>query len=354
VSGAAYLAVLFTRPSGCSGFLKRYSEMARAPSAIVKGNRDNGPMRIGVSERSGYAVADVRVGARWMVERVRAARDAGLESLFLGEHHSTGGAYYQNVPMLGRVLAEWGDRPVGALFLLPLWHPVLLAEQVGTLASLAPGRFILQCALGGGDEQFGGMGVPLRGRVARFEWTLDVLRRLLAGEEVTTDDPLAIRAARGGPLPPEPVDVWIGASAPAAIDRAARLGDGWIAAPGLTPAEAARQIEEYRSSCALHRRPVGVTAIRRDIHVGVDPADAWRVAGPILSHGYRGLNPDSLVVGGPAEVANAFAHLADLGYSDVLVRHLADDQQEVLASYERLAAVCSDLVGGQPDPPIVT
>jgi len=311
-------------------------------------------MRIGVSERSGYAVADVRVGARWMVERVRAARDAGLESLFLGEHHSTGGAYYQNVPMLGRVLAEWGDRPVGALFLLPLWHPVLLAEQVGTLASLAPGRFILQCALGGGDEQFGGMGVPLRGRVARFEWTLDVLRRLLAGEEVTTDDPLAIRAARGGPLPPEPVDVWIGASAPAAIDRAARLGDGWIAAPGLTPVEAARQIEEYRSGCALHGRQVGVTAIRRDIHVGVDGADAWRVAGPILSHGYRGLNPDSLVVGGPAEVANAFAHLADLGYSDVLVRHLADDQQVVLASYERLAAVCSDLVGGQPDPPIVT
>lgn len=311
-------------------------------------------MRIGVSERSGYAVADVRVGARWMVERVRAARDAGLESLFLGEHHSTGGAYYQNVPMLGRFLAEWGNHPAGALFLLPLWHPVLLAEQVGTLASLTPGRFILQCALGGGDEQFGGMGVPLRGRVARFESTLHVLRRLLAGEEVTADDPLAIRAARGGPLPPEPVDVWIGASAPAAIDRAARLGDGWIAAPGLTPAEAARQVEVYRASCALHGRPVGVTAIRRDIHVGVDPADAWRVAGPILSHGYRGLHPDSLVVGGPAEVTNAFAHLADLGYSDVLVRHLADDQQEVLASYERLAAVRSDLVGGQPDPPPVT
>ena len=177
-------------------------------------------MHIGVSERSGYAVADVRVGARWMVERVRAARDAGLDSLFLGEHHSTGVAYYQNVPMLGRVLAEWGDRPVGALFLLPLWHPVLLAEQVGTLASLTPGRFILQCALGGGGDQFEGMGVPLRGRVARFESTLDVLRRLLAGEEVTTDHPLPIRAARGGPLPPEPVDVWgMGGSLPPASPR---------------------------------------------------------------------------------------------------------------------------------------
>jgi len=303
-------------------------------------------MHIGVSERSGYGVADVRVGARWMVERVRAARDAGLESLFLGEHHSTGGAYYQNVPMLGRLLAEWGDRPAGALFLLPLWHPVLLAEQVGTLASMTPGRFILQCALGGGDDQFGGMGVPLRGRVARFESTLDVLRRLLAGEEVTTDAPLPIRAARSGPLPPEAVDVWIGASAPAAIDRAARMGDGWIAAPGLTLAEAARQIEAYRSSCTAHRRPVGVTAIRRDVHVGVDRADAWRVADPILAQGYRGMPREALVVGGAAEVGQAFGELGDLGFSHVLVRHLADDQHEVLASYERLAVVRSDLGGG--------
>ena len=303
-------------------------------------------MHIGVSERSGYPVSDVRVAARWMVERVRAARDAGLESLFLGEHHSTGGTYYQNVPMLGRLLAEWGDRPAGALFLLPLWHPVLLAEQVGTLASLTPGRFILQCALGGGEDQFAGMGVPLRRRVARFEATLDVLRRLLAGEEVTTDDPLPIRAARSGPLPPEPVDVWIGASAPAAIDRAARLGDGWIAAPGLTPAEAARQIEEYRSCCHAHGRPVGVTAIRRDIHVGVDPTKAWRVADPILAQGYRGMPREALVVGGTTEVGQAFAELGDLGYSHVLVRHLADDQREVLASYERLAVVRSDLAGG--------
>jgi len=302
-------------------------------------------MHIGVSERSGYDVADVRTGARWMVERVRAARDAGLESLFLGDHHSTGGAYYQNMPMLGRLLAEWGDRPAGALFLLPLWHPVLLAEQVGTLASLTTGRFILQCSLGGGDDQFGGMGIPLRGRVARFESTLTVLRRLLAGEEVTTDEPLPIRAARAGPLPPEPVEVWIGASAPAAIERAARLGDGWIAAPGLTPGEAARQIEQYRAGCAAHGRPVGVTAIRRDVHVGADHTDARRVADPILARGYRGLPPESLVVGGAAEVSQALADLSEIGYTHVLIRHLANDQREVLASYERLGDVRSDLLG---------
>jgi alkanesulfonate monooxygenase SsuD/methylene tetrahydromethanopterin reductase-like flavin-dependent oxidoreductase (luciferase family) len=300
-------------------------------------------MHIGVSERSGYAAADVRTGARWMLERTRAAREAGLESLFLGEHHGTGGTYYQNVPMLARLLAEWGDRPVGALFLLPLWHPVTLAEQVGTLASLTQGRFILQCALGGGQDQFAGMGVPLRGRVARFESTLAVLRRLLAGEEVTTDEPLQLRSARSGPLPPEHVQVWIGGSAPAAIDRAARLGDGWIAAPGLTPAQAAAQLQMYRASCAAHGRPVGVTAIRRDVHVGSDAADARRVADPFVDLGYRGLPPESLVIGAVGQVAQAFVDLGDLGYSHVLVRHLADDQHEVLASYERLGEICCDL-----------
>src|SRR3954471_9599298 len=110
--------------------------------------------RIGVSLRSAYPVREASEGARWMLERTGAARDAELASLFVGDHHVTGAPYYQNVAILGRLLAEWGDRPCGALFLLPLWHPVLLAEQVGTLASIAGGRFIVQCALGDGRRQF--------------------------------------------------------------------------------------------------------------------------------------------------------------------------------------------------------
>ena len=101
---------------------------------------------------------DARDGARWMIERARAARDAGLDSLFVGDHHNVPVPYYQNVPMLGRLLAEWDDRPAGALFLLPLWHPVLVAEQIGTLASIAPGRSSCSARSGGGTEQFGAFG----------------------------------------------------------------------------------------------------------------------------------------------------------------------------------------------------
>lgn len=295
-------------------------------------------MRIGVSLRSSYPVNDVRVGARWMVERAAAAREAGLDSLFVGDHHNTGpGVYYQNSPILGRLLAEWGDAPAGALYLLPLWHPVLVAEQVGTLAAMAQGRFILQCAVGGGAEQFAGMGVNMKERGRLFEHHLDTVRRLLAGEEVD--------GVRVAPVPPERLEVWIGASAPAAVDRAARMGDGWILGPGKTDEEAAALARAYRERCEVHGRTPSAIAIRRDIHVGEDDADARAVAGPTLQAGYRGFDPGATVVGGPDQVAERFARYGEMGYTDVIVRHLAEGQDDVLASTSRLSGVRKALAG---------
>ncbi len=297
------------------------------------------PMRIGVSLRSGYGPLEARVAARRMVERARAARAAGLDSLFVGDHHVTGNTYLQNGPVLGRLLAEWGDRTAGALYLLPLWHPVLVAEQVGTLAALAQGPFVLQVGLGDGEAQFAGMGASPRRRAADLEAGLDVVRRLLAGQEVTAERPVPIVEAVTGPRPPAPVDVWIGAGAGRGIDRAARLGDGWIAGPWVPFDQARQQAERYLGRRAAAGKPPGVVAIRRDIHVGADRADAHRVADPVLAAGYRGMPPDAPVVGGPEDVAAEFRRLGELGFTDILVRHLADDHGEVLASFERLATV---------------
>ena len=43
-----------------------------------------------------------------MIERAAAARRAGLDSLFVGDHHATPAPYYQNVPILARMLARIG------------------------------------------------------------------------------------------------------------------------------------------------------------------------------------------------------------------------------------------------------
>ena len=186
-----------------------------------------------------------------MIERAATARRAGLDSLFVGDQHVSPTPYYQNTPMLGRLLTKWGKAPAGCLFLLPLWHPVLVAEQIGTLAAIAQGPFIMQCGLGWGEARFAAMGANIRTRPSAFEEAVDIVRRLLAGETVSTSRRFRVAEASLALRPAEPVEVWIGASAPPAIDRAARLAEGWIASPGLTRSEARVQPISISSAAPL-------------------------------------------------------------------------------------------------------
>jgi alkanesulfonate monooxygenase SsuD/methylene tetrahydromethanopterin reductase-like flavin-dependent oxidoreductase (luciferase family) len=145
--------------------------------------------------------------------------------------------------------------------------------------------------------------------------------------------------ARIAPRPAESVEVWIGAAAPPAIDRAARLGDGWLAAPALTPEQARRQIELYRERRAAHGKDAGLAAIRRDVYVGDSAEEARATAEPIVRAGYRGFAPEALVWGSVEQVAEQFAALGAMGYTDVITRNLASDPAKAVASTERLGAV---------------
>ena len=297
-------------------------------------------MRIGISLTSNHPDAtDPRQGARWMIERAAAAHRAGLDSLFVGDQHVSPSPYSQHTPMLGRLLAEWGEAPAGCLFLLPLWHSVLVAEQIGTLAAIARGPFIMQCGLGWGEARFAAMGANIRTRPSAFEEALDIVRRLLAGETVSSARRYRVAEASLALRPAEPIEVWIGASASPAIDRTARLADGWIASPGLTRAEARAQADFYRERCAAHGRQPKAVVLRRDIYVGQSPSEAQAVLQQALSRGYRGIPAEALVAGSVDEVAEQFRTFAELGYTGILVRHLSNDQPQVLGSLERLAAV---------------
>ena len=297
-------------------------------------------MKVGISLTSNHPDAkDPREGARWMIERTAAAHRAGLDSLFVGDQHVSPTPYYQNTPMLGRLLAEWGEGPAGCLFLLPLWHPVLVAEQIGTLAAIARGPFIMQCGLGWGEARFAAMGANIRTRPSAFEEALDIIRRLLAGETVSSSRRFRVAEASLALSPAEPVEVWIGASAPPAIDRAARLAEGWIASPSLTPSEARVQDDLYRERCAAYGKEPRAIALRRDVYVGQSSPEARAVLQRALSQGYRGMPAEALIAGSVDEVAEQFRTFGEIGYTDILARHLTNDQPKVLGSLERLAAV---------------
>src|SRR3954465_7436479 len=284
-------------------------------------------MRVGISLTSNYPdVTDPRQGARWMIERAAAARSAGLDSLFIGDQHASLTPYYQNTPMLGRLLAEWGAAPAGCLFLLPLWNPVLVAEQIGTLAAIAQGPFMMQCGLGWGEDRFAAMGANFRTRPSAFEEGLNIIRRLLVGETVSTTGRFRVAEASLALRPAEPVEVHIGASAPPAIDRAARLAEGWIASPGLTPEEAGRQADFYRERCAAYGRQPGAIVLRRDIYVGESSSEAQGGLQHALSQGYRGIPAEALIAGSVDEVAEQFRTFGEIGYTEILVRHLTNDQ----------------------------
>src|SRR5438128_2763750 len=262
---------------------------SRTSSSNVDARDEDDAMRVGISLTSNHPdVKDPRQGARWMIERAAAARRAGLDSLFVGDQHVSPTPYYQNTPILGRLLAEWGKAPAGCLFLLPLWHPVLVAEQIGTLAAIAQGRFIAQCGLGWGDTRFAAMGANIRTRPSAFEEALDIVRRLLAGETVSFSRRFRIADASLALRPAEPGEVWIGASAPPAIDRAARLADGWIASPGLTREEARTQADLYRERCAAYGREPGAIVLRRAIYAGESSSDAQAVLQGALNLSYIG------------------------------------------------------------------
>ena len=291
-------------------------------------------MRIGISLSSSLHGDTPAAVATMMVERARTAYDSGLASLSVGDHHAQRAWYMQNTATLGRLLAEWPDRAAGCLFLLPLWSPVLVAEQVGTLASMVDAPFIVQTGIGGGQTQFGAFGADLtkRGRVT--DESIRVIQALLAGETVESEL-LGVAPVSIGLRPIQEVEWWIGGHAPAAVRRAATVGTAWYGGPGLSPAEAQPIVARYRGACEEAGSAPRVI-LRRDVLVLTDGDRARAEAEQLVAKGYRGMSTDQLVVGDPDDARRRLEELASVGCDDVIIRNMSPDQGIALESIRLL------------------
>ena len=116
-------------------------------------------------------------------------------------------------------------------------------------------------------------------------------------------------------------------------------GGGLDREPSLTREEAQAQADLYRERCAAYGKEPGAIVLRRDIYVGQSPSEAQAVLQQALGRSYRGMPAEALIAGSVDEVAEQFRTFGDIGYSEILVRHLTNDQPKVLASLQRLAAV---------------
>jgi alkanesulfonate monooxygenase SsuD/methylene tetrahydromethanopterin reductase-like flavin-dependent oxidoreductase (luciferase family) len=158
---------------------------------------------------------------------------SSFESVSVSEHHFVDDGYTPSVLALAAVMAARTSR-VGIatnILQLPLHHPLRVAEDALTVDVLSGGRFRLGVANGYREQEFAGFGTTPRHRKARMEEALTILRGAFSNEpfsfdgnhwsfpELTVSPP----PTDGGP------EIWMGGTAPAALDRAARLGDGFFA-----------------------------------------------------------------------------------------------------------------------------
>jgi alkanesulfonate monooxygenase SsuD/methylene tetrahydromethanopterin reductase-like flavin-dependent oxidoreductase (luciferase family) len=163
---------------------------------------------------------------------LHAIAEAGLDHVIVGDHVSFRGGRGTDGLLASAVYAVLEPRLTTYLsvYLLPLRHPLPVARQLATLATYAPGRVIFGVGVGGEDRhevEICGIDPATRGR--RMDESLEVLRRLLAGETVTFHGQhIDVTAAEIVPAPGEPVPFVVGGRSDAAIRRAGRFGDGWL------------------------------------------------------------------------------------------------------------------------------
>jgi alkanesulfonate monooxygenase SsuD/methylene tetrahydromethanopterin reductase-like flavin-dependent oxidoreductase (luciferase family) len=172
---------------------------------------------------------DEPAGSR--VGDLAALASAGLDHVVTADHVSFRvGAGRDGLIDAAGLLASGDLLVYVGLYLLALRHPVLVARQLSTLAEGAPGRLVLGVGVGGEDRhEVEVCGVDPRTRGRRMDECLTVLRALLAGDPVThRGDFFDLDQALVLPAPPAPVPIVVGGRSDAALERAARLGDGWL------------------------------------------------------------------------------------------------------------------------------
>ena len=246
----------------------------------------------------------------------RAADTAGLDELWVWEDCFKESAVASAAAALAsteRITVVISLMPV------PLRNPALCAMELATLSGMFPGRLI--AGLGHGvQEWMGQVGARVESPLTLLEEYATVVRRLLAGERVSTDGRyvrLQDVALDWPPVPPPPL--MLGGSGPKSVAQAARLGDGNLLAAGLTDV----QIAGICALIAAHRtrseHPVLVPLIG-----ATGPGAPGRVAAEV-SRWTRSAPVGIGVAGDAAEIAGRARALGRFGVTSVAIQATEDE-----------------------------
>ncbi len=300
----------------------------------------------GARTKRGPSVAATHAGLgdshsyRGFIEYVVEAERLGFDSVFLVEHHFTGqGQVSASLALLAYLAARTHRIRLGTAVVVLPWHnPVLIAEQAATLDLLSGGRLDLGVGKGYRAAEFHGFCIPPTEATERFDEAIEVIRKAW-----TTEGRFSHHGKRWHfediVVEPEPVQrphppLWLAASSPESIRRAAREGFNLLldqlGSTGIT----IERVGLFREECERIGRPYAPSMVaaaralqmvrneteRKEAYA--TRARTWRVIGDLA----RGETPpddvrkdDSPLLGTPQEIVVKLERLRAGGVETILL-----------------------------------
>ncbi len=328
------------------------------------------PVRLGTvhsfQDPPGSSIGHARVYEA-ALQQVTRSEQLGYEWVNLTEHHVTDDGYG---PALLPVLAAMAARTdrLGlstGMLILPLHHPIKVAEEAAVVDLISHGRLALGVAVGYRELEFQALGAPYRRRGRRFEESLEVMLRAWSGEPFSYEgETLTIPLVTVRPVPyqrPHP-PLWIGGGSDPALRRVIRYGSPLC--PGAT--EDTPEIERMKARVVeladeMGGRPPADLVLPRLALVADTVDEARTRALPAI----REMFERYMSFGGPARLADALddwrllddlvivgdeAHVAECaqvyrtrGVTDLLLQFAMPRVEPALAleSMERFAGAMS-------------
>lgn len=292
------------------------------------------------------------------------AEALGFASFWLPESHfSARGALPQPLLLLAAIAARTRVLRLGTTsYLLPVRHPLQVAEDVAVLDRLSEGRVILGVGRGFRSDLFAAFAVPSSEKRDRFQTALEQMIRAWSGEAVCTDGEGG-EAVRLAPLPvqrPHP-PIWVAAFGPKAVEQAGRLGLPYLASPIESLEALVENHDRHRSVLNASARAEDLAVpIMRTVFICEDDACAKRVrdalatqtaalAGSRAASIRRSSQADVAsfaLVGSAAEVRDGIARYREtLGMTHLIARVQVPGAEpaEIESALENLAALSPTL-----------
>jgi alkanesulfonate monooxygenase SsuD/methylene tetrahydromethanopterin reductase-like flavin-dependent oxidoreductase (luciferase family) len=287
------------------------------------------------------SAADATKALRDAIDDVVIAESLGFDAAWVAEHHGTryGGACPSANLLLSHLAAITSKISLGtAITILPLGHPIRLAEEALLLHHLTAGRFEVGIGKGFLSIDFAALEVPFEERHELFETGLARFCDALNRARESHNNEIRIHPALGEN---DDIPIWAAVNATEAIALVAEAGMGLMLNPYTRPQEEiARAIAEYRSNAAraghtprvLIHEHLFVTRTEEDARDLPRPflmkyleelrdASAIAPGGVKTQHGtgpdeYERLFPARVAFGTPAQIEDRLNRWADAGVTD--------------------------------------